>query len=30
MGGIDKWFDLLDEVRITTDEYGRTKSTTTQ
>jgi hypothetical protein len=29
MGAIDSWFDLLDEKPILTDEYGRTKPTTT-
>ena len=23
MGGVDSWFDLLDETRVSTDEYGR-------
>jgi hypothetical protein len=29
IGSIDNWFDLLDEVPISTDEYGGTKPTTT-
>ncbi|CAF4382814.1 unnamed protein product, partial [Rotaria sordida] len=26
MGGIDSWFDLLDEKKVLTDEYGRSNS----
>ncbi len=27
MGGVDSWFDDLDEKRVQTDDYGRTNST---
>ena len=26
MGGVDSWFDDLDEKRVTTDDYGRITS----
>ncbi len=28
MGGIDDWFDQLDEKKLSTDEYGQMKPTT--
>jgi hypothetical protein len=29
MGGVDSWFDQLDETRVSTDEYGRNISAST-
>ncbi|CAF2054218.1 unnamed protein product [Rotaria magnacalcarata] len=29
MGGVDSWFDELDEKKVSTDAFGRTKSRTT-
>jgi hypothetical protein len=28
MGGVDSWFDDLDEKKVTTDGYGRAKDGT--
>lgn len=27
MGGVDSWFDDLDEKKVTTDSYGRVQRT---
>ncbi len=28
MGGVDSWFDQLDEVKVSTDGYGRSEPPT--
>ena len=29
MGGVDSWFDDLDERKVTTDDYGRPRTDST-